>query len=277
MSSHGDNALTKGDNERHVRPIYPGDMTAELREQRLAAAFVELADTLVDDFDVLDFLHVLAARCVDLLDVSAAGLMLADPTGVLRLAAASTERARLLELFELQNEEGPCLECFASGDPVLAADLGGGSRDLSHWPRFASETRAAGFRSVAALPLRLRDETIGALNLFREQPDALGPEEIALGQALADVATIGILQERGARRREVLAQQLQSALNSRIVIEQAKGVIAERTGLDMDDAFRLLRQAARSRHEHLSDTAAKVVTGRLDVADTPKAKTEPRR
>jgi GAF domain-containing protein len=202
--------------------------------------------------------------------------MLADQTGVLRLAAASTERALLLELFELQNEEGPCLECFATGDPVLAADLGD-SRELSHWPLFARETRAAGFRSVAALPLRLRDETIGALNLFREQPDALGPEEIALGQALADVATIGILQERGARRREVLAQQLQSALNSRIVIEQAKGVIAERTGLDMDDAFRLLRQAARSRHEHLSDTAAKVVTGRLDVPDTPKAQTEPRR
>ncbi|MDQ1620374.1 MAG: hypothetical protein QOE19_2943 [Actinomycetota bacterium] len=250
-------------------------MTAELREQRLAAAFVELADTLVDDFDALDFLHVLAERCVDLLDVSAAGLMLADQTGVLRLAAASTERARLLELFELQNEEGPCLECFATGDPVLAADLGG-SRDPSPWPRFASETRAAGFRSVAALPLRLRDETIGALNLFREQPDALSPEEIALGQALADVATIGILQERGVRRREVLAQQLQSALNSRIVIEQAKGVIAERTGVDMDDAFRLLRRAARSRHEHLSDTAVKVVTGRLDVSDTSKATTEPR-
>jgi transcriptional regulator with GAF, ATPase, and Fis domain len=275
MSSHGDNALMKGDDEHDVRPTYPRDMTAELREQRLAAAFVELADTLVDDFDALDFLHVLAERCVDLLDVSAAGLMLADQTGVLRLAAASTERARLLELFELQNEEGPCLECFATGDPVLAADLGG-SRDPSQWPRFASETRAAGFRSVAALPLRLRDETIGALNLFREQPDALSPEEIALGQALADVATIGILQERGARRREVLAQQLQSALNSRIVIEQAKGVIAERTGVDMDDAFRLLRRAARSRHEHLSDTAVKVVTGRLDVSDTSKATTEPR-
>jgi hypothetical protein len=142
----------------------------------------------------------------------------------------------------------------------MAADLGQSSKP-SRWPRFAGESQAAGFLSVAALPMRLRSETIGALNLFREQPEVLSPEELALGQALADVATIGILQERGARRHEVLGQQLQTALNSRIVIEQAKGVLAERTGLEMDDAFRLLRRAARSRSQHLSDVAAQVVSG----------------
>jgi transcriptional regulator with GAF, ATPase, and Fis domain len=235
-------------------------MSDEQREKRLANAFVELADTLVSDFDVLDFLHTLAGHCVDLLDVSAVGLLLADGEGQLRLAASSAERARLLELFELQNEEGPCLDCFATGELVLAADLGGlgGS---GRWPRFAHESQAAGFLSVAALPLRLRNETIGALNLFREQPEVLSPDQLALGQALADVATIGILQERGVRRHEVLGQQLQTALNSRIVIEQAKGVLAERTGLEMDDAFRVLRQAARSRNQHLSDIAAQVVSG----------------
>ncbi|MGZ4591546.1 MAG: ANTAR domain-containing protein [Actinomycetes bacterium] len=245
-------------------------MSDQRREQRLADAFVELADTLVADFDVLDFLHVLTTHCVDLLDVDAAGLMLADPSGQLRVAAASSERARLLELFELQNEQGPCLDCFASGEMVLASDLEGAG-DPGTWPHFAHESHTAGFRSVAALPLRLRDQTIGALNLFREAPTVLQPHEQRLAQALADVATISILQERGARRQEVLAQQLQTALNSRIVIEQAKGVLAERSGLDMDDSFRLLRSAARSRSQALSDVATLVVSGRLELfgrADT---------
>jgi GAF domain-containing protein len=228
------------------------------REQRLAAAFVELADTLVADFDVLDFLHVLTTHCVNLLDVDAAGLMLADHSGQLRVAAASTQRARLLELFELQNEEGPCLDCFVSGQAVLASDLGG-TDDLGTWPRFSPESRAAGFQSVAAVPLRLRDETIGALNLFRKAPSALQPSELKLAQALADVATIGVLQERGVRQHEVLAHQLQSALDSRVVIEQAKGVIAERAGLDMDESFRMLRNAARSRNKKLSEVATLIV------------------
>ena len=148
----------------NVRSEGPG----ERRERSLADAFVEMADTLVDDYDVLDFLHGLAGHCVDLLDVDAAGLMLADRDGVLRVAASSTEQVRLLELFELQNEEGPCLECFGSGSPVASDDLV--EETTPRWPRFGPEATSAGFRSVVALPLRLREETIGALNLFRVQP-----------------------------------------------------------------------------------------------------------
>lgn len=244
------------------------------REQRLAAAFVELADTLVAEFDVLDFLHILTMHCVNLLDIDAAGIMLADHSGKLRVAAASTQQARLLELFELQNEEGPCLDSFASGEPVLASDLGG-TRDPVAWPRFAPVSRAAGFQSVAALPLRLREETIGALNLFRKAPTVLQPDEQRLAQALADVATIGILQERGVRQHDLLAQQLQQALDSRIVVEQAKGVIAERSGLDMDESFRLLRAAARSRSQNLSEVAMLVVLQGLELAHSAETPPPP--
>lgn len=242
---------------------YRGGVTGRAREQRLMDAFVELADTLVADFDVLDFLHGLATHCVDLLDVDAAGLMLADRDGRLRVAASSTEQVRLLELFELQNDEGPCLDCFSQGeavavDDVLAAEGG-------RWPRFGPNATAAGFRSVIALPLRLRNETIGVLNLFRAGSGPLDPADTMLGQALADVATIGILQERGSRRREVLARQLQEALTSRIVIEQAKGVLAERAGLHVDEAFTLLRSHARQHSEPLSDVARRVVAGDLEL------------
>jgi GAF domain-containing protein len=242
---------------------YRWAMGAVPREQRLAHTFVELADTLVDDFDVAYFLHMLADRCVELLDVAAAGLMLADPAGRLRVVASSTERARLLELFELQNDEGPCLDCYAGGEPVSESGLGDVGSS-SRWPRFAVEARAAGFRSVLALPLRLRGETIGALNVFNEHPEPIPAERRALGQALADVATISLLQDRGTRRREVLASQLQTALNSRVVIEQAKGVLAERHGVDMEEAFRLLRGGARERGHRLSDVAAQVVLGETD-------------
>jgi transcriptional regulator with GAF, ATPase, and Fis domain len=241
---------------------YPGPVDGE-REQRLADAFVELADTLVDDYDVLDFLHGLAGHCVTLLDVDAAGLMLADATGLLRVAASSNEEVRLLELFELQNEDGPCLECFVSGRAVEAGDLLETERD--RWPGFGRAATASGFRSVVALPLRLRDETIGALNLFRVQPGALVSQDRSLAQAMADVATIGILQERGSQRREVLARQLQDALSSRIVIEQAKGVIAERQGVHVDAAFELLRARARSHGEPLSDVARRVVANELSL------------
>jgi transcriptional regulator with GAF, ATPase, and Fis domain len=233
------------------------------REQLLLDAFVDMADTLVDDFDVLDFLHGLATHCVALLDVEAAGLMLADRDGHLRVAASSTERVRLLELFELQNEEGPCLDCFASGEAVSADDMADPA--ARRWPRFADQATGSGYRSVVALPLRLRDETIGALNLFRAQPGPLRPADRSLARALADVSTIGILQERGSRRREVLARQLQEALSSRIVIEQAKGVIAERLGLHVDEAFQLLRDHARGHSEQLSEVARRVVAREMDL------------
>jgi GAF domain-containing protein len=244
------------------------------RERLLADAFVEMADTLVDDYDVLDFLHGLAGHCVDLLDVDAAGLMLADRNGTLRIAASSTEQVRMLELFELQNEEGPCLECFGSGSPVSGEDLGDEVAPL--WPRFSREAAAAGFRSVVALPMRLRDETIGALNLFRVAPGPIPDSDRSLAQALADVATIGILQERGSRRRELLAQQLQQALTSRIVIEQAKGVIAERLGVHVDQAFQQMRGYARSHGEQLSDVARRVVSRELDLRPDTPARTSPK-
>src|SRR5882672_8276734 len=180
----------------------------------LSDTFVELADTMVADFDVIDFLHLLTDRSVALLAAGAAGVVLADPRGELRLAAASSEQAELLELFQLQNDEGPCLECFRTGQPVTASDLTGPAQ---RWPRFAQAAAQAGFRSVEALPMRLRDQVIGALNLFRAEPGPLEEADLRIGQALADVATIGLLHERNVRRRETVAEQLQAALNSRVI------------------------------------------------------------
>src|SRR5689334_12437241 len=178
----------------------------------LSDTFVELADTMVADFDVIDFLHMLTDRSVLLLAAGAAGVVLADPRGELRVAAASSHEAGLLELFQIQNDQGPCLDCFRTGQPVTAADLTGPAQ---RWPRFATAAAQAGFRAVEALPMRLRDDVIGALNLFRTQPGPLDPADLRIGQALADVATIGLLQERSVRRGEIAAEQLQGALNSR--------------------------------------------------------------
>lgn len=229
-----------------------------MRERMLAEAFVELADTLVDDFDVVDFLHQVTVRCAQVLGVSAAGVLLADQRGALRVVAASTEQTRLLELLQLQTDEGPCPECFHTGRPVAVADL---TTAASRWPRFAAEARQIGFNSVHALPMRLRMDVIGTLNLFGIQPGALDEDTIRLGQALADVATIGLLQARAIQHRETLAEQLQTALNSRIVIEQAKGVIAERRHLAMDESFTLLRSTARTSNRQLSELARAVVDG----------------
>jgi transcriptional regulator with GAF, ATPase, and Fis domain len=226
--------------------------------QLLSETFVELTDTMVAGFDMIDFLHVLTDRSVLLLDVSAAGLLLADPRGQLRVVAASSEAARLLELFQLQSDQGPCLDCFRSGQPVTAADL---AAEAPRWPRFAPAAREAGFAAVQALPMRLRDQVIGALNLFRAGPGAFDPADVRVGQALADVATISLLHERGMRRSDTLNEQLQIALNSRVIIEQAKGKLAERLGLDMDQAFTLLRDHARARNLRLSDLAQAVIDG----------------
>jgi transcriptional regulator with GAF, ATPase, and Fis domain len=238
------------------------DMEQE-REQLLVASFVELADTLVADFDVVDFLHGLADRCVRLLDVDAAGLMLADQRGSLRVVASSTEQARLVELFQRQHAEGPCLECFQTGLPVAESDLAAAG---ARWPAFAPAAAGAGFAAVQALPMRLRDEVIGAMNLFMTTPRRLDETGLRVGQALADVATIGLLQERNFRHQEVLAEQLQGALNSRVAIEQAKGVLAERLHLDMEQAFALLRGQARAQNRRLADLARAVADGAEDVA-----------
>ena len=224
----------------------------------LSETFVELTDTMVADFDVIDFLHVLTDRSVKLLDVSAAGLLLADPRGELRVVAASSEAARVLELFQLQSDQGPCLDCFRSGQPVSAADL---DAEAERWPRFAAAAQEAGFGAVQALPMRLRDQVIGALNLFRASAGAFAPSDVRVGQALADVATISLLHERSLRQSDILNEQLQAALNSRVVIEQAKGKLAERLGLDMGQAFSLLRDHARNRNLRLADLAQAFIDG----------------
>ena len=239
----------------------------------LSETFVELTDTMVAGFDVIDFLHVLTDRSVQLLDVSAAGLLLADPRGELRVVAASSEAARLLELFQLQNDQGPCLDCFRSGQPVAAADLAAAA---ARWPRFAPAARQAGFAAVQALPMRLRDQVIGALNLFRADAGAFAPADIRVGQALADVATISLLHERSMRHSDTLNEQLQTALNSRVIIEQAKGKLAERLGLDMDQAFSLLRDYARARNLRLSDLAQAFIDGSETLTGPTAGRPRPR-
>jgi transcriptional regulator with GAF, ATPase, and Fis domain len=239
----------------------------------LSDTFVDLADTMVAEFDIIDFLHMLTDRTVRLLAASAAGVVLADPRGELRLAAASSEEAELLELFQLQNDQGPCLECFRTGRPVTAADL---TSPGQRWPRFALAAARSGFRTVEALPMRLRDQVIGALNLFRAEPGPLDPADLRIGQALADVATIGLLHERNVRRRETVAEQLQAALNSRVVIEQAKGKLAERLSIDMDRAFAMLRDYARTTNQRLTDVARDFVT-RGTAEFPPPARRQPGR
>lgn len=230
------------------------------REHLLAETFVELADTLVDDFDVIDFLHTLASRTVELLDVSAAGIMMADQRGGLRVMASSAEAARLLELYELQNDEGPCLDCFRTGESVSATDL---PEMRARWPLFTGRLEELGFRSAQAIPMRLRRETIGALNIFGSTPVGLTPDGMRLGQALADVATVGLVQERAISARELLAEQLQTALNSRIVLEQAKGILAERARVDMDESFRVIRDYARRRGLLLIKVAEGIIAGQF--------------
>ncbi|MFC4911632.1 GAF and ANTAR domain-containing protein [Actinomadura gamaensis] len=234
------------------------------REELLAQTFVELADTLTADFDVIAFLDNLARRVVELLDVSAVGLMLTDHEGRLHVTAASDEHARLVDLFQLQNEEGPCLDSFRTGRAVISLNL---EADLDRWPRAGRAAVDNGFHAVAALPLRLRDQVIGAMNLLSAATGRPDAREIAIGQAFADVATIGILHQRALQEQHLLAEQLQTALNSRIIIEQAKGVLAALRGVDMEEAFALLRERARSGNRRLADVAAAVVRAAPDVAD----------
>ena len=240
------------------------------REALLSRTFVQLADTLVDDFDLVDLLTLLADRCVEVLGVSAAGLMLVAPDGDLRVMASSSEAMRLLELFELQAQEGPCLDCYRSGRPVVERDL---STVDGRWPRFARVALDAGFHAAHAFPMRLRGEVIGALNLFRTDRGPMSDTDAVAAQALADVATIAILQHRAVREAQALSEQLNYALNSRIVIEQSKGVLAERAGIDVDEAFARLRNHARNHHLRLVDLAQDVIDRRFSTEslDPPRS------
>ena len=230
------------------------------RQQRISQVFVELADTLVAQFDVIEFLHTLIDRSVELLNADAAGLMLADQRGDLRVVASTAESARVAEVFELQYEEGPCLDAFTTGQQVVNLH---GAQMQERWPAFSAAAMQVGFLSTHALPMRLRDNVIGALNLFARQSLPLTDDDVALGQAMADVATIGLLQERAGREKDVLVEQLHAALNSRIVIEQAKGVLAERSQVSPEQAFVILRTHARGHGLKLTDVATRVLDNSL--------------
>jgi transcriptional regulator with GAF, ATPase, and Fis domain len=228
-----------------------------LAAERVAEMFVEFADTLVEEFDLIEFLQMVTSRASELVGSAAAGLLLADPHGQLQFMAASDERTELLELFQVQSHEGPCQDCFREAVPVVNADL----RDATdRWPQFAPRAVSAGFRSVHAFPMRLRQDVIGALNLFGTDVGRMEPEDVRTVQALADVATIGLLQERAVRRGELLTEQLQGALDSRVVIEQAKGAISQRRSCTVDEAFTIMRAYCRNHNLRLSVVAQTVVS-----------------
>ena len=238
--------------------------SASVRERQLVVTFVELADTLVEDFDLVEFLSTLTERVVELGLASEAGILLVDEHGNLQFMAASDERTHLLELFQVQNQEGPCQDCFSTGAPVGAADLGD---EQERWPLFTPKALATGFRSLQAVPLRLRGTFIGALNLFLAERGGIGADDQAVVQAMADVATIGLLQQRELHRAHSVEGQLQHALHSRIGIEQAKGIVSEQAELTMDAAFEWLRTYSRNHNQKLSDVARSVVEGALTTGD----------
>jgi GAF domain-containing protein len=236
--------------------------------ERLSKIFVEVADTLVDDFDLLDFLHMLTVRTAGLVGSSAVGLLLADQRGHLRFMAASDEKTRILEIFQVQISEGPCFDAYRSGEPVINADL---REAAGRWPEFTGYALDAGFRSVHAFPMRVRREVIGALNVFGSTVGGtLDAADVQIIQALTDVAAIGLLQERAVRRGEVLTEQLQGALQSRIVIEQAKGAVAQAHGISIDAAFTTLRGYARAHNRKLTDVAREVLSDAALLATLTK-------
>ena len=231
--------------------------------ERLASIFVEVADTLVEEFDLIEFLHMLADRAAGLAGAAAVGLVLADKDGRLEFMAGSNENVRVLELFQVQNHEGPCLDAYRYGHPIINVDLG---KAGSRWPRFAPRATAIGFHSVHAFPLRLRNQVIGALNLFGASAGgAFDDADVTIVQALADVAAIALLQERAIRRNEILSEQLQGALNSRVVIEQAKGAVAQAKGISVDEAFATIRKYARRHNRKLTELANSIVTDRTSI------------
>lgn len=237
-------------------------MTALTREHQLLGTFVTLADSLVDDFDVVDVLQRLVDDCISLFDASAAGILLLSPSNQLEVIVSTSERSELVELMQLRVGAGPCVEAAATGKVVSVDDI---DQIADRWPAFAADARASGFSSIRAIPLRLRDSTLGSLNLFRDESGALNAADAAAAQALADIATISILQQRLVEESEVAQAQLQRALDSRVVIEQAKGYLAQRENIDMDEAFARIRNHARSTQARIGVVAAEVIAGRLDL------------
>jgi GAF domain-containing protein len=249
-------------------------MSTLSREARLNAAFVSVADTLTADYDVVDLLHTLVTECTDILDAQAGGLMLADSTGQLQVVASTSESADLVEVMQLAAGAGPCVDCFTTGHAVSVPDI---QQSVPDWPAFRAAALGQGFLSVHATPMRLRGEVIGTMNLFGTSVGALTERDAAVAQALADVATIGILQERIAAQSQVVTEQLQRALDSRVLIEQAKGVLSQSGGLSMDEAFLVLRAHARNNNLTLRTVAEGVTNRTLDLIPTvaPAAKPGP--
>jgi GAF domain-containing protein len=237
-------------------------MVLESREWRLATTFVRLADTLVADYDVVELLQSLVDNCADLLDASAVGLLLVADQGGLDLIASTSEQSRLVETLQASSGVGPSNEAFRTRQAVAVADI---AKVPESWATFRDRALGQGFRAAHAVPLRLRDTVIGTLTLFQTSPGLLSEEDASVAQGLADVATIGILHERALREEAIAKEQLQHALDSRVIIEQAKGVIAQKRGADMDQAFELLRGYARSHGENLRDVARLIVERRLTI------------
>ncbi|GAA1768863.1 GAF and ANTAR domain-containing protein [Agromyces humatus] len=227
-------------------------MNDATRESRLVETFVTLADTLVEGYDVIDLLHTLVERCRDLLDAADAGIILADPRGALAVAAATSARSERLGAVQLSIGAGPCIDAYTSGAVVSAADR---TEIGDRWPTLAEAASDAGYESVHAIPMRLRDSTIGSLNLFGTSRGRLNDDDALVARALADVATISILHERAVREGDVVRAQLQHALDSRVLIEQAKGIVAQTRGIDVDEAFGLIRQRARDSGTRLVELA----------------------
>lgn len=233
-------------------------MTDTPREARVLESVVALVDSVLDDFDVVDLLTELTERCTELLDVSSAGLLLADPLNQLRLLAATTEETRALELFQLQADEGPCVECYFTGEPVSVADL---RAEADRWPRFVPAALDAGFAAVHAIPMRAAGMVLGALGLFGTRPGALSDADRLVGQTLAHIASVALLQEHPPTQSAVV-QQLRNAMTGRVHVEQAKGFLRESLDISVEQAFRLLRGYARAHGDHLTDVARRLMTDR---------------
>ncbi|MCR2763138.1 GAF and ANTAR domain-containing protein [Microbacterium sp. zg.B48] len=232
------------------------------RDGRLLQTFARLADTLVDDYDVVELLQVLVDTCRDVLEMTAAGILLAGPQGELDLVASTSETRSFAEMMQLGSDDGPCLECYRTGRHVAVPDLAASS---PAWVQFRASARRQGFRALDSLPLRLRDTSVGTLSLLRSSAGDAPAEDIVAAQAFADVATIGILHERAIRESSILSEQLQAALNSRVVIEQAKGVVAHTRGVPIDEAFTFMRQYARAHQLRLGLVAAQIVERRIEL------------
>lgn len=244
----------------------PEDVVAVI-DRRVCEVFVELVDTLAADFDILDYLDRLAARCTELLDVSACGVLLLDEGEVIDVVAASSEQAHLLDLAQLRDSEGPSVDAFRTGLPVQQADFASGEQP---WPRFAAAAIDAGYVAAQALPMRLRETTIGVVSLFNADPGLLDEDTLDLGKALVDTATIGIIAHQAITRHEARTEQLQAALNTRVAIEQAKGILAQRLGISIEDAFGVLRAYSRVNNRRIAAVASDVISGKLKLPPTPR-------